>query len=273
MAMTPSDEHMRDGDHHDLYAQAEAYDIAFDFRDLDVECDALDDICLKYRGGKPASFVDVACGPGYHCIHYATRGLRTYGVDINPAMIEYATQKAIDSGAEVDFIEADMRDFSLPQPVDLAFCGIASIHYLLTAEAIIGHLRTVARNLTPGGLYLFEANHPRDTFGVGKSTHNDWEARRGDTIVRSRWGLDDISFDPITQIAHSKVKIEIERDGQIDKLEFTNIDRTLTHQELKLILTQSGVFEAVDWLGALDPDKPFDNSKQSWRMIPVLRRV
>ena len=262
----------RDGDHHKLYAQAEAYDIAFSFRDLDFECDALDEICVRHRGAKPASFVDVGCGPGYHCIHYATRGLRTYGVDINPAMIEYAMQKAIDQDSDVEFFEADMRDFDLPQPVDLAFCGIASIHYLLSAEAILDHFHAVARNLTPGGLYLFEANHPRDTFGTGKSTHNEWEARRGNTIVRSRWGIDDISFDPITQIAHSKVEIEIERDGTIDKLEFTNIDRSLTYQELRLLIIQSEVFEAVDWLGALDPDKPFDNSKESWRMIPVLRK-
>lgn len=270
--MTADDKLSRDGDHHDLYAQAEAYDIAFDFRDLDVECDALDDICLKYRGRKPESFVDVGCGPGYHCIHYATRGLRTYGVDINPAMLEFAMQKAIDRDADVEFIEADMREFDLPQPVDLAFCGIASFHYLLTTEAILDHFRSVARNLTPGGLYLIEANHPRDVFGTGKSTHNEWEARRGNTIVRSRWGLDDISFDPIAQIAHSKVEIEIERDGKIDKLEFTNIDRSTTHQELRLLITQSGVFEAVGWLGALDPDKPFDNSNESWRMIPVLRK-
>ena len=68
------------------------------------------------------------------------------------------------------------------------------------------------------------------------------------------------------------MQIEIERDGTVDKLEFTNIDRSLTHQELRLLIEQSGVFEAVDWLGALDPGKPFDNSKESWRMIPVLRK-
>ena len=55
-------------------------------------------------------------------------------------------------------------------------------------------------------------------------------------------------------------------------MEFTNIDRSLTYQELRLLITQSEVFEAVDWLGALDPDIPFDNSKDSWRMIPVLRK-
>lgn len=264
---------MPDRDHHDLYAQAEAYDIAFDFRDLDDECDALDTICLKHRGAKPASFVDVGCGPGYHCIHYAKRGLRTFGIDINPTMIDYAKEKAKRDGAAVEFILADMREFDLPQPVDLAFCAIASFHYLLSAEEIINHLRAVARNLTSGGIYVIEANHPRDTFHVGESTHNEWEAKRGDTIVRSRWGLDDLSFDPITQICRSKVCVEIERGDQIEKMEFMNVDRSLTYQELKLLVAQSGVFETVAWLGALDADKPFDNTKESWRMIPVLRKL
>jgi SAM-dependent methyltransferase len=262
-----------DQDHHDLYAQAEAYDVAFDFRDLDNECDALDAICTKYRGVKPASFVDIGCGPGYHCIHYAKRGLRTFGIEINPTMLDYAKEKAKRNAAAVEFILTDMREFDLPQPVDLAFCAIASIHYLLSAEDIINHLRTVARNLASGGLYVIEANHPRDTFNVGESTHNEWEARRGDMIVRSRWGLDDLSFDPITQICRSKVGIEVERDDVIEKMEFAHIDRSLTYQELKLLVGQSGVFEAVDWLGILDVDKPFDNTKEAWRMIPVLRKL
>ncbi|GAB4326190.1 MAG: hypothetical protein Kow0074_20490 [Candidatus Zixiibacteriota bacterium] len=256
----------------DYYSQAEAYDIAFDFRDLDLEADALDRISVRYRGGTPQSFVDIGCGPGYHAIHYASRGLRAVGIDVNPSMIEYARNKAERLGAGAMFIQADMRDFLLPQPVDLAFCAIASIHYMLTNEDMIRHLRTVARNLTDGGLYLFEANHPRDVFNVGTSTKNEWESVRNGVTVRTRWGVDE-EFDPITQISKSHVHMEIERKGETTSHDFTNIDRVHTHQELKLLIAHSGVFEDVAWLGALDPDRPFDNSKDSWRMIPVLRKL
>jgi hypothetical protein len=67
--------------------------------------------------------------------------------------------------------------------------------------------------------------------------------------------------------------MEIERDGKTEMMEFTNVDRSMTYQELRLLIMQSGVFEAVGWLGTLAVDKPFDNSKESWRMIPVLRKL
>lgn len=263
---------MSNGDQFDYYSQAAGYDIAFDFRDLDEECDALDAICVTHRGAKPQSFVDVGCGPGYHAIHYALRGLRSIGVDINPSMIDYAHKKSEKAGATTTFMQADMRDFTLTQPVDLGFCAIASIHYLLTNDDMIQHLRTVAKNLTDGGLYLFEANHPRDVFNVGTSTKNEWESVRDGVIVRTHWGVDE-QFDPITQIAKSRVRMEIERDGEVKEYEFTNTDRVHTHQELKLLIAQSGVFKDVAWLGALDPDKPFDNGPKSWRMIPVLKKI
>jgi len=263
---------LRPRDQQDLYALAEYYDIAFDFRDLDRECNALDALSVRHRGAKPVSFVDIACGPGYHCIQYALRGKVCHALDLNPAMIEYAKHKAEHAGADIRFQVADMRDFALPKPVDLAFCGISTIHYMLTNDDLVMHLRAVARNLTPGGLYVFEANHPRDQFGVGSSTKNEWESKRGDITVRMSWGLDDLNFDPITQIADSTVRIEVDRGGRTETHDFTNVDRTYTHQEFLLLIEKSGVFDICEWLGALDPSVPLDNSKASWRMIPILRR-
>lgn len=256
----------------DLYALAEFYDIAFDFRDLDRECDALDTLCVRHRGAKPVSFVDIACGPGYHCLQLALRGRASFAFDLSPEMIAYARKKASSVGAEVSFQVADMRDFTLPNPVDLAFCGISTIHYMLKNDDLVAHLRSVAQNLTPGGLYVFEANHPRDQFGVGSSTKNEWESNRDGTTVRMSWGLDDVHFDPISQISQSTVRMDVTRDGKTETHRFINTDRTYTHQEFLLLIEKSDVFQVCEWLGALDPNQPLDNSKASWRMIPVLRR-
>ncbi|HUU44137.1 MAG TPA: class I SAM-dependent methyltransferase [Acidobacteriota bacterium] len=258
--------------HQAIYDLAETYDIAFDFRDLDAECNALDAICETHRGAKPESFCDIACGPGYHCIAYAKRGLRSYGLDLNPTMLDYARRKAERSGAAVNFVLADMRDFCLDAPVDCAFCAMSSFHYLLTNDDIIRHLRAVARNLTPGGLYIVEANHPRDVFRVGKSLKNVWEAQRGDTIVRSHWGYDADPFDPITQTTQTHVHIEVERDGHTRKYDEIEVDRSLTYQEFSTLIAIADVFDTPAWLGVLDVNQPFDNTKQSIRMVPVLRR-
>ncbi|MBD3298574.1 MAG: methyltransferase domain-containing protein [candidate division Zixibacteria bacterium] len=262
---------MSDGNQFDYYSQAEAYDTAFGFRDLDFECDTLDALCEQFRGAKPRSFADLGCGPAYHGIHYATRGLRTYGLDINPHMIEYARAKAKRFGTKVEFVQGDMREFDLPEPADLAMCAIATIHYLLTNEDMITHLRSVARNLTDGGIYVFEANHPRDVFNIARSAKNEWEFEGRDISVITSWGVDE-QFDPITQLATSTIHMEVKRGTDTQTYDFENLDRCHTHQELKLLIEQSGVFEPMTWLGALDVKQPLDNSKESWRMIPVLRK-
>jgi hypothetical protein len=133
-------------------------------------------------------------------------------------------------------------------------------------------LRTVARNLTPGGLYLMEANHPRDIFRVGKSLKNEWTSERDDIRVHFRWGNENNPFDPITQLTSIQVNLAVARDGREKKYQFTNVDRALTYHEFQLLIARSEVFDIPTWLGVLDVNQPFDNSKQSVRMMPVLRR-
>lgn len=258
-----------------LYNLAEAYDIAFDFRDLGAECDALDEICQSFGAGAPKSFLDLACGPGYHCIEYGRRGRRSLGLDNNPAMLRYATAKAGRAGADVTFLRADMRDFALHTPVDWAFCAMSSFHHLLTNEDILAHLRSVGRSLAPGGIYVIEADHPRDVFGVGQSLKHEWESIRGQTVVRMRWGAPDDHFDPITQIKQITVSVGIDQ-GEVANpaiIDFITPYRQLSHQELRLLVDASGVFEAVAWLGTLDAKMPMTNDKVSNRMVAVLRTL
>lgn len=282
--MHPDPEHLR----HDY---AEAYDIAFDWRDLARECDALDAIYKLYSGDgrAPRSFLDVCCGPGFHCIEYAGRGLRSHGLDLSDAMLAFAREKAARLKSDVEFIHADMRDFLLKEPVDLAFCPMGSFHYLLTNDDIVRHLRALARSMTPGGIYVIEANHPRHVFRLPKPELNDWgaridgeivtmswsgdwEAERNGTRVRLHWGSDDGGYDPITQIATSRVRIELINNGSSRIWEFKDPDRYLTHQEFLLLIEKSDAFEPVAWLGGVDPSRPLDNSEKSSWMVPVLRR-
>lgn len=282
--MHPDPEHLQ----HDY---AEAYDIAFDWRDLGRECDALDEIFRVHScsGAKPRSFLDVCCGPGFHCIEFARRGVRSHGLDLSDAMLGYAREKTKRLGANVDFVHADMRDFALAEPVDLAFCPMGSFHYLLSNDDIVRHLRVLARNMTPRGIYVIEANHPRHVFRMPRpekqngdlrirgeaetmSWDGDWEAERNGTRVKLHWGSDDGGYNPITQIAASHVRIELINNGSSRLWEFKDPDRYLTHQEFLLLIEKSDAFEPVAWLGALDPSRPLDNSEKSSWMVPVLRR-
>ncbi len=256
-----------------LYDLAEAYDIAFDFRDLAAECDKLSELCLRHRGKTPGSFLDLACGSGYHCIEYAKRGIRSIGLDLSASMVDYARRKAERLGVAPTFIQSDMRDFLLPRPVDLAFCAMSTFHHLLTTDDILRHLRAVARNLTAGGLYVIEAEHPRDAFGVAQSLKHEWESERDGIVVRSSWGSAEDRFDPITQLVDTNVRMEIRLPDRVHKSHlFTTLLRRLTFQELSLLVDASGVFDISEWLGRLTPECPLTNTPESIRMVPVLRR-
>jgi hypothetical protein len=50
-------------------------------------------------------------------------------------------------------------------------------------------------------------------------------------------------------------------------------ERRFVPNELRALVTASGRFEIVAELGALDPDLPVSNEKESWRFVPILRRL
>ncbi len=256
-----------------IYDLAQAYDIAFDFRNLALECDVLDTLCIEHGAGHvPKSVLDVCCGPGFHCIEYAKRGRRSVGLDINREMIQFAKQKALVAGVPVALIQGDMRDFVIATPVELAMCAMSSIHHLLTQDDNLAHLRCAARDLMDGGLYVYEADHPRDVFGIGESLKHKWESTRDGVAVISSWAGRSDEFDVFTQVATVHVTMEIAtEDGSVVIEESTIPLRRLTYQEINLLIEKSGVFEPVAWLGSLEGRVPMTNEKESNRMIVVLR--
>jgi SAM-dependent methyltransferase len=122
----------------------------------------LDDLLARH-GFIGDSAVDVACGTGTLALALAQKGWRVYGVDASPGMLAQARQKAreLERPVEVTWLQADMRDFSLPRPVDLAVSTYDSLNYLLTPGDLGRAFRSVAGALRPGGLFAFDMNTER----------------------------------------------------------------------------------------------------------------
>lgn len=122
----------------------------------------LDEVLARH-GFIGDSAVDVACGSGTLALGLAQKGWRVYGVDASPVMLAQARQKAVELGqpAAVTWLRADVRDFSLPQAVDLATSTYDSLNYLLTLDDLRRTFRCVARALRPGGLFVFDMNTER----------------------------------------------------------------------------------------------------------------
>src|SRR5579864_6074850 len=62
---------------------------------------------------------DLACGTGPTALNLARKGIKTYAVDLSPSMCHIARDKAKRAHLAVRVFRADMRDFRLPDAVDL----------------------------------------------------------------------------------------------------------------------------------------------------------
>jgi SAM-dependent methyltransferase len=105
------------------------------------------------------SACDLACGTGTTALELAAQGIRMYGVDLSPIMCRQAREKARRAGLPLRVIHADMRNFRLPEPVDLVLCEYDAINHIPRKADLARVARCVSRALRPGGYFYFDANN------------------------------------------------------------------------------------------------------------------
>ncbi len=104
---------------------------------------------------------DLACGTGTTAVLLAGTGVKTWGVDLSPGMCRAARAKARRAGVGLKVVRADMRDFHLPEPVDLVLCEYDALNHLPKPADLRRVVRAVARALRPGGHFYFDVNTRR----------------------------------------------------------------------------------------------------------------
>lgn len=107
------------------------------------------------------SACDLACGTGTAALVMARRGIKTFAVDGAPMMCRVAREKARLAGLTVKVIRADMRDFRLPEPVDLITCEFDAINHVPSKAGLVQVAAAAQRALKPGGYFYFDVNNSR----------------------------------------------------------------------------------------------------------------
>ncbi|HTP88386.1 MAG TPA: class I SAM-dependent methyltransferase [Bryobacteraceae bacterium] len=102
---------------------------------------------------------DLACGTGTTALDLAARGIRMYSVDLSAGMCRAARGKARERKLALRVIQADMRDFRLPEPVDLILCEYDALNHVPLHSDLRRVSRAVARVLNPGGWFFFDVNN------------------------------------------------------------------------------------------------------------------
>ena len=258
-------------EHLNLYQRARYYDIIFD-RDVSREVEFIQQAFQRHAGRPgPASVLDVACGPGYHALEFARRGVKATGLDLRAEMLALGEEKASARGLRLNWLEKDMRTFKLPEPVDAAFIAFDGLDALLTNEDLVRHFNAVAENLTPGGIYLIDLTHPRDC-SLAQYGNFEYAGARNGVQVQIHWATNSPKHDLVTGVAEVELAMVICENGSEKTVVDRALERILDPQEIQLLCLISGRLSPVGWYGDYDLAQPLDHSAASRRMLAVLQR-
>jgi SAM-dependent methyltransferase len=254
----------------DLYRYAVYYDVVFG-RDVSPEVDFLIELARRHIAHDPERILDLGCGPGYHARAFARRGLTAAGLDCCQDMIRFAQEQADHEGVTVEWLVGDMRAFTMPKPVDLAFCLFDSIDGLLSIDDFVQHFRAVAANLAPQGLYVIGQSHQRDT-GILDYGPFHYAAERDGCRVELDWATD-VKVDTLRQTADVDIEIRVDDHGERKVYRHRTLESFATPIFLIALARLSGVLEAFAWYGDYRLDRPYDDSPESLSCISVFRKL
>lgn len=138
------------------------------FYDLDLE-GYDDDVALFARlaDGGWRRVLELGCGTGRVAVALARRGLTVTGVDVSPAMLAIARERA-GGTAGLSLIEADMCTLDLGERFDAVIVPLGGLQHLEDVDAVVEAMAVIARHLAPEGLAVIDVEAPHaDDFTPG----------------------------------------------------------------------------------------------------------
>jgi len=114
---------------------------------------------LADRGIASGEVCDLACGTGNMTLAMAKKGYRMLGVDRSEEMLRIAQQKAMKMGeARIPFVCQDIRELTLPHPVDALVCANDGINYINDPGQAQKTFARIYTGLRPGGVFVFDVS-------------------------------------------------------------------------------------------------------------------
>lgn len=183
--------------------------------------------------------VDLGCGTGTLTQLLYDKGYDMTGIDCSEEMLNVAMEKKEKSGADILYLQQDMRELELYSTVGTVISVCDSLNYLLHEEELLHVFRLVNNYLYPGGIFIFDFNT------VYKYAHVIGDA----TIAENR---EDCSFiwenyyDPDTEVNEYDLTVFV-RDhmcGQTESFKRfteTHLQRGYTLEQMTSLVREAGM--------------------------------
>ena len=253
----------------DLYQFGDLYDRMVDDYKLDIP------FYVEEALQAEPPVLELACGTGRVLIPIAQAGVKIWGLDVTPAMLEHAVNKVAALPAElqqrVTLRSGDMRDFDLPERFGLVIIPFRSFLHLMTVEDQLATLDNIHRHLKPGGrlaLNFFQpdlaliAAHMAPT-GRALKYLKEWDdPQSGGRVVV--W--ETRRYDTFNQIINEQRVIEVlDSDGRVVDRYYRPLTlRWIYRTEFEHLLARTG-FRVAALYGDLDRSPiSSDSSELVW---------
>ncbi len=215
--------------------------------------------------------LELACGTGRVLIPIAKAGVRVYGLDSSPAMLDVCRQKVAELSpgvqARIALTQADMVDFSFDERFGLIYCPFRAFLHLMTTEDQIAALRNIHAHLREGGRFVVNFFNPDVSYiaeaagkgkGMVKIRKTFTHPESGNRVIE--WGT--LGHDPVKQIIDTYIIHDaIDDEGRLIERTYKPMRlRWIYRYEFEHLLARCG-FEVEALYGDFDRS-PFTEMRQ-----------
>lgn len=137
----------------------------------------------QFFGNGGLNHLDLACGTGPHIEHFLTAGFSCTGLDLNQPMLDLAQQRC----PSARFLQQNICNFQLSEPVDVITCFLYSLHYAGDTTGLTACISRVLQALTPGGVFCFNAVD-KDKIDNQATVRHQAMQSNSDFVFESAWG-------------------------------------------------------------------------------------
>ena len=226
----------------EAYRYPHYYEIALAPGDPGREVDFFEAAIEKFSRTRVRRVFELGAGTAPYLEEWHKRGYAYTGLDLSPAMVDFARAKAQRLGIEASFILGDMRELDRNLgPFDLAYILLGSL-YVQSNREFLDHLNRIADLLPTGGLYLLDSVV---WFRIFHEYQRSWTRRKGGIVVRTRYRAELI--DPVAQTYHECLTWRVNDHGRDLVVTGRVPAKVFFPQEFLCLVELSGRFEFIGW--------------------------
>lgn len=228
---------------------AGVYDTLMDDYDYDAWSAHYGALMQRALGRLPERAAECACGTGSLTVRLAQQGLNMVGVDLSPAMLRRAEEKARAWGVNVPFVRQDMRRLTLPRRVGAVLATCDGVNYLTSPQDVRAFFDAAYGQLLPGGVLCFDC-----------SSRHKLENRMGDAFFgEERDGIAMLWQNTLNRQSHV-LTMDVtffvrEDDGRYRRFREQHRQRAHSQAEITAWLAEAG-FEAICAYGEMRMNEP-----------------